>query len=91
MRPLQQQVAADHLGVLQHVEGCRVHGVVGAGKAVIGMPRHAAEIKQVRILDVADDGLLGVIKRRAIHRMQLRVAFVMRVFMNGTTDYANLL
>ena len=50
VRPLQQEVAADHLGVLQHVERRGVHGVVGIGKAVVGVPRRPADKKQVRIL-----------------------------------------
>ena len=29
VRPLQQQVAADHLGILQHVEGGGLHGSAG--------------------------------------------------------------
>ena len=40
MRPLHQEIAADHLEVLQHVERRGVHGVVGADKAAVGVARH---------------------------------------------------
>ena len=72
--PLEQEVAADHLKVLQHVDGRGLHRVAGAEEhAGGGVARYSDDIGGLRIGLIAERDLLGVVEGGALHRAQISI------------------